>query len=221
MVIRRIFRQFGGGKRRRLPRWQPGPFTYSAFRYLLSDSDSYKRRMSYRKKPFVKSKRIPLLSDSLNIGTTQYTIPLTDVDAGTGNTTRHGNLIKLQKCRFKATLEWDQAGTPATIVRFIVASINPDDQPTGITPSANIYNGYDFPGIKHVYKDFRVTRRTSTDVAVPISFTIPLKNLSIPFKGSDGTTDAYKRQLYLYIVSDTTGSTTDLTDVRINTTFIE
>lgn len=216
MVINRFL-----SGRRRFPRWKKGRRlnARNVFNYVVADSNRRRVKGQFRKYAPSTRHRFTSTTDISNITTTSQAFYLTDIDQGTGNQDRVSNHIKARSLRFRGLIEWDQVGTPAKALRFVVAAVEAREAPS-IGLGTNIYGRVDAPSILHVYKDFRVVNKDANIDRQKINFQINFKDLAIKYNTNDGETTT-RRDLVLFVVSDNASSTTDLTYVMRTFTWDE
>lgn len=211
MVLVRVVKHLAGGKRKRLPRYR------NPIQYLIADANRSampsKTKRTHRKadKSGNIRKQVTNIASYDNVTTSYQYNQITDIAKGQEVYQRQTNKIYCLKYTFKGMINWDTAGTPASILRFIVFNTNTDASAPNVVVTSNIYGRFDFPVIRHVYKDIRITRKGDVD-RQPIKFTVHFKGLPVRYNGPAATTDYMGRAVRMQVVADL-NSTTDVTNV--------
>lgn len=160
-------------------------------------------------------KRYEYTSAISNITSTAQVININAIAQGTGTlAARTERKIKALSWKFKGLISWDQGGTPANIVRFIVADVRDTFTGAGITYDENIYDKNLHSDIGHVWKDFRMIRREATIIQEHVRMRVHPKRHY--YYDGDGSTDFRPygfNRLVLIVVSDGAAATTDVNGI--------
>lgn len=214
MVINRFIHSVRNPKYRfRLPRYKGNPVNW-----VIADRNRTRRRA---KITCSHKKQVTDNTTISNITTTPQAFALcSSIDQGAEVYNRMSNHCFFRKMTLKGTIAWDQTGTPAGVLRVIVALVTKDFNvgASGLVPNSNIYGRNNFPDIRHVYYDKRFMNTDSNKLRAPIKIKTNFKGLPIRYNGPTGTTDLIGKDIYLIFVTNGATSTTDVSDV-LRTTY--
>lgn len=192
MVINRAIRVATGHSKKgyyQLPR-----FTGNPIGWVIADAPRRKSQKTTKKQKntfkHVPLKRREYTTDIGDVSTAAGATIINEISQGTSTDgERTERRITCRNVSYKSTILWEGGGgaTADTTIRFLVYTCTPEFNTSTVAIGSNVYDKRDFGDIGHVYKDFRVVRKTTTTQATPIHFFINLRNLHLQYDGDAGT----------------------------------
>lgn len=189
-------------------------------RSILYGPPTRGRHLSYFRKQFVGRvgpkpilKRYNYATNLTNITDTAQFFVWNYIAKGNGpNAERTERKIYAKSAKFKGLFYWDTGGTPATVLRVIVADVKSDFDGTSVSIAANIYDRDSFQGVfGHIYKDFRIIRHSSDVINTRLRFSIyPRRHYYYEGDAADDYRVAAYNKLVVIFVTDNAAATSDL-----------